>query len=99
MLPKGKIEDGELHQQTALREVLEETGVHAQIVQQLDRVEFTVNQQVVRSKFYLMEKRAEDEKKPRETEWKPYEEAYKLLTHSESKQLLELARARVDQQT
>ena len=98
VLPKGKIEDGELHQQTALREVREETGVHAQIVDQLDRVEFTVNQQVVRSKFYLMEKRSEDKLKPRETKWEQYPEAYKLLTHPEGKQLLKLAKARVDQQ-
>lgn len=97
VLPKGKIEDGELHQQTALREVREETGVHAQIVDPLDQVEFKVNQQVVRSKFYLMEKRIEDGLKPRETKWEQYAEAYNLLTHPESKQLLELAKVRMDQ--
>ena len=97
VLPKGKIEDGELHQQTALREVREETGVHAQIVDQLDQVEFEVNQQFVRSKFYLMEKRFEDDSKPRKTKWEQYAEAYKLLTHLESKQLLELAKFRLDQ--
>jgi ADP-ribose pyrophosphatase YjhB (NUDIX family) len=97
VLPKGKIEDGELHQQTALREVREETGVQAQIVGQLDQVEFEVNQQFVRSKFYLMEKRFKDDSKSRETKWEQYAEAYKLLTHPESKQLLELAKVRMGQ--
>jgi len=92
VLPKGKIEDGELHQQTALREVREETGVQARIVVLLDQVEFTVDQQLVRSKFYLMEKRVEDTEQPRETKWENYAEAYKLLTHPESKQMLELAK-------
>ena len=96
VLPKGKIEEGELHQQTALREVREETGVHAQIVDQLDQVEFKVSQQVVRAKFYLMEKRFEDDSKPRKTKWEQYVEAYKLLTHPESKQLLESAKETMD---
>ena len=91
VLPKGKIEDGELHQQTALREVLEETGIRARIVGDLKTVEFRFKGELIRSKFYLMEKRSDDGPKPRATTWEPYEEANELLTHPESKQLLELA--------
>lgn len=32
VLPKGKIEEGETPDQTAVREVFEETGIHAEIV-------------------------------------------------------------------
>lgn len=33
VLPKGKIEEGETPDQTAVREVFEETGIHAEIVE------------------------------------------------------------------
>lgn len=39
-LPKGEIEDGESPQEAALREVREETGVVAEIVDELDKVTY-----------------------------------------------------------
>lgn len=40
VLPKGKIEIGETLRQTALREVLEETGVRAEIKDYLGKIEY-----------------------------------------------------------
>lgn len=41
VLPKGKVEKGENHEQTALREVKEETGVKASIVKYLGEIHYT----------------------------------------------------------
>lgn len=97
LLPKGKVEDGELLQQTALREVREETGFHAQLVAEIDQVEFEDVEQLVRAKFYLMERRSKPGLEQREMKWEEYPEAHRLLTHPESRQLLESAKARIDQ--
>ena len=43
VLPKGTVEPGEEHEQTALREVKEETGVDAQIVSFIDTSRYTFN--------------------------------------------------------
>lgn len=39
-LPKGHIERGETHEQTAAREVAEETGVHAQVLDRLGSIDY-----------------------------------------------------------
>src|SRR3712207_2442422 len=41
VLPKGKVEPGENHEQTALREVKEETGVKASIEKYLGEIHYT----------------------------------------------------------
>ncbi len=41
VLPKGKIEEGESHEETALREVREETGVKAKIGKYLGEIHYT----------------------------------------------------------
>ena len=41
VLPKGTIEPGESHKETALREVCEEAGVTAQIVKYIGKTEYT----------------------------------------------------------
>ena len=53
VLPKGKVEEGENRQEAALREVLEETGVKADILKYLDE-----NRAVHKTVFwYLMQAR------------------------------------------
>ena len=48
---KGKAEDGESAEQTALREVLEETGVHARIIR---RVPFPSEEAGIHGEYFLM---------------------------------------------
>src|SRR6478672_8576120 len=57
-LPKGAVSEGETSQQAALREVLEETGLEAEIVKPLDTIEyfFRVGDTIIKKRvdFYLM---------------------------------------------
>ena len=45
VLPKGTVEKGETYEETALREVKEETGVEAKIVDYIGRSQYTFNVQ------------------------------------------------------
>lgn len=63
-LPKGKVEEGENRQEAALREVLEETGVKADILKYLGEIHYTFkenwdeNRAVHKTVFwYLMQAR------------------------------------------
>ncbi|WP_274651938.1 NUDIX hydrolase [Paenibacillus humicola] len=40
-LPKGKMEPGETVEQTALREILEETGMEGKIISPIDQIKYT----------------------------------------------------------
>ena len=42
VLPKGTVESGETHEQTALREVMEEAGVRATIVKYIGKANITL---------------------------------------------------------
>ena len=57
-LPKGAVSEGETSEQAALREVLEETGLRAEIVRPLDTIEyfFRAGDTLIRKRvdFYLM---------------------------------------------
>jgi 8-oxo-dGTP pyrophosphatase MutT (NUDIX family) len=57
-LPKGAVSEGETSEQAALREVLEETGLKAEIVRPLDTIEyfFRAGDTLIRKRvdFYLM---------------------------------------------
>jgi len=93
VLPKGHIEAGEPMPETAVREVREETGVWARIIDQLDDKSFTLNGEDVRVRFYLMEfQREEEPEEPgRDHLWLPLESAVSKATHEQSKELLSLA--------
>src|SRR6478672_4381758 len=57
-LPKGAVAQGETSEQAALREVLEETGLEAEIIKPLDTIEyfFRAGDTLIRKRvdFYLM---------------------------------------------
>jgi ADP-ribose pyrophosphatase YjhB (NUDIX family) len=55
VLPKGHIEEGESAADTAVREVLEESGVKARVVERLGRLEFEGRRGWIRADFFLME--------------------------------------------
>lgn len=102
VLPKGTVEEGEEFPQTALREVLEESGSKAEIVKYIGKSEysFTVPEDVVEKEvhWYLMMADSYYSKPQKEeyfmdSGFYKYHEAYHLLKFSNEKQILEKAYA------
>ena len=102
VLPKGTVEEGETHEETALREVLEESGAKASIVQYIgsSHYTFTVPEDVVEKEvhWYLMTGESYYSKPQREeyfvdSGFYKYHEAYHLLKFSNERQILEKAYA------
>lgn len=100
VLPKGTVEEGEEYKQTALREVLEETGVRAAIVKYIGKSEYTfsVSDDVVDKDvhWFLMMADSYYSKPQREEFFEDsgfykFHEAYHLLKFSNEKQILEKA--------
>lgn len=103
VLPKGTVEEGETHEQTALREVKEESGADAEIVEYLDSSSytFTVPEDTVVKEvhWYLMKGRSYYSKPQTEEYFKDsgyykYHEAIHLLKFTNEKEMLEKAYAR-----
>ena len=102
VLPKGTVEDGEEYTETALREVLEESGVEATIMKYIgsSSYRFTIPDDVVEKEvhWYLMMADSYYSKPQREeyfvdSDYYKYHEAYHLLKFSNEKQILEKAYA------
>ena len=100
VLPKGTVEAGEEFQDTATREVLEETGATASIVKYVGKSQytFTVPEDTVEKEvhWYLMMADSYYSKPQREeyfvdSGFYKYHEAYHLLKFSNEKQILEKA--------
>lgn len=103
VLPKGTVEPGETHEATALREVREETGVDAKILDFIGTSEYTflaqsdaVNKNVY---WYLMRSDSYYSKPQREeffvdSGYYKYHEAVHLLKFSNERMIFEKAYAR-----
>ncbi len=100
VLPKGTVEEGEEHEDTALREVKEESGVDAKIVKYVGKSSYnfnvpegTVNKDV---HWFLMRSNNYYSKPQREeffvdSGYYKYHEAYHLLKFPNEKEILENA--------
>lgn len=102
VLPKGTVEKGEEHPETALREVQEETGVQAVIIKYIGKSNYTFNvtNDIVNKDvhWYLMMADSYYSKPQREeyfldSGYYKYHEAYHLLKFPNEKQILEQAYA------
>ncbi|MCD8038806.1 MAG: NUDIX hydrolase [Lachnospiraceae bacterium] len=100
VLPKGTVEAGENHVETALREVFEETGVRATVMKYIGKSEYSFNvpQDIVEKEvhWYLMMADNYYSTPQREeyfvdSGYYKYHEAYHLLKFSNEKQILEQA--------
>jgi ADP-ribose pyrophosphatase YjhB (NUDIX family) len=100
VLPKGTVEPGEQHAQTALREVKEETDVTADIVKYIGKSEytFTVPEDTVEKEvhWYLMIADSYHSKPQKEeffmdSGYYKYHEAWHLLKFANERQILERA--------
>jgi 8-oxo-dGTP pyrophosphatase MutT (NUDIX family) len=94
LLPKGHIEKSDkTFEETAMRELEEETGVKAIVIAPLEVVSFRLQEKPIDVMFYLMEK-THGNAGPgdgRLHEWFPFEEALRKATHSTTKTLLRSA--------
>lgn len=98
VLPKGHIEEDESAPATAVREVLEEAGVQARVVELLGRLEFDGRRGWIRADFFLMEFSGDG---PASTEgrgraWLTHEEADRALVFPDARRLLAKAQRAVE---
>lgn len=106
-LPKGTPDPGETIEQTALREVAEETGLQVRIVADLPSIEYTFVQNGTRIHktvhYFLMEPTGGDlSRHDREFEqvaWIPFSQAPSLLTFETERALVATAGERLDPTT
>ncbi len=100
VLPKGIIETGEILEDAALREVSEETGIKAKIINKITpdvAYKYTKNGILVDKKveFFLMEYASGDIKnhcwEMEEVKWVPANEAMKLLAFETERMVFKLA--------
>ena len=97
-LPKGAVAQGETSEQAALREVLEETGLEAEIVRPLDTIEyfFRAGDTLIHKRvdFYLM-RYVSGELTPQlsevdDVEWVEISEAIQRSSFESERKLLEV---------
>ncbi len=105
VLPKGLIARGESPEQTAQREVREEVGVTARVVEPLGEPEKYIytarGMRIFKSVYYfLMEyesgSETEHEYEMEEVRWASFDEAIGLLAYKGAKDILGRAKARID---
>lgn len=100
--PKGHIEAGETDEETAVREVFEETGLHIQIFDGFkNKSEYTIHNRVEKSVLIFLATTDDTQTiiQPEEIEdyiWLNYESAQTTLNYSNDKSILELARKFID---
>jgi len=103
VLPKGTVEEGETHEETALREVREESSADAKIVEYVgkssysfmipeDQVEKEVHWYLMKGKSYYSKPQSEEYF--RDSGFYKYHEAIHLLKFQNEKDVLEKAYAR-----
>lgn len=100
VLPKGTVEQGETHEQTALREVKEETDVNPSIIQYVGKSEYSFysfQEQIIKSvHWYLMEAKNYYSKPQKEeyfvdSGYYKFHEAYHMLKFPNEKEILKEA--------
>ncbi len=96
--PKGHVEEGENEQQTALREVLEETGLSIELQKGFrESVEYFPKPYIKKQVVYFLAVTEETRLVPQEEEiselrWVPIAEASKMVTFANDRNLISKAR-------
>ena len=102
-LPKGHVEPGESEEEAAAREVREEAGVEAEMVEKLGEVRYWYQRDgkriAKRVAFYLFDYRAGDpadhDSEVEVARWMPLAEAVEALSYNGEREMAERALARV----
>ena len=95
--PKGHVEKGETFEQTAIREVLEETGIHIQILPQFaSKSEYTIQGRVEKSVTIFLAKTKDTQTIIQREEiedyiWLSYEKALDTLRFINDRNILQSA--------
>lgn len=99
--PKGHVESGENEHQTAIREVKEETGISISLLEGFrESVEYFPKPGVKKQVVYFMGKALEEqlvrqEEEISEVRWVPIEQAGEMVTFSNDKRLIRMAKRRL----
>jgi 8-oxo-dGTP pyrophosphatase MutT (NUDIX family) len=92
VLPKGHVERGETLEETAVREVKEESGIEATIVAPLTTLKYSKGKERVRAAFFLMRAvKNGRSKERRKTRWLSFEDATAVLPYPNVRALLRRA--------
>ena len=103
VLPKGHLDPGETDEAAAVREVAEETGVVAELIDKLGDVEYSYERRGRRRDkrvaFYLFEYRSgsleDHDHEIEEARWMPLGEAVRDLTYKGEREILRRALSRL----
>jgi 8-oxo-dGTP diphosphatase len=92
VLPKGHIEMHELPEETALRELREETGITGEIICELSEQHFKANDETIKVKYFLIKKTDSIEaQESRSLRWLEAEKAIDTLVFKEAREVLKKA--------
>lgn len=101
-IPKGHVEGSESEEETAIREVREETGIHIKIVPGFRNViNYMPADNISKDVVFFIGKYVSGTEKIQEEEllelkWCTYDEAVELLTYKQNKEVLENAKNYID---
>ncbi len=93
LFPKGHVEAGETAEETAVREVLEETGVEAKPLARIGERQFSYKGNTVCVEYYLLSyvRTAGDGERQRSVRWCLEGEALALLSFEDGREILRKA--------
>ena len=92
--PKGHVEEGETEVQTAIREVKEETGIDVEVNEKYRyTTKYSPKEGVIKEVVFFLATNISDNKKAQleevsEVKWIDYEEAMKIITYNDTRELL-----------